>query len=122
MGNNQFTIFTEEEFKLRFLSEMIIPSGTVAVEIESFEMPNIEIDWTTRGGVSPIKNQGQCGSCWAFSSTGVTESWALISARLVVSLSEQQLVDCSGSYGNYGCNGGYPLSALRYVVDHGFSS
>ena len=122
MGVNQFSIFTEEEFKLRFLSEMIIPSGTPAIEIESFDMPNAEIDWTTKGGVSPIKNQGQCGSCWAFSATGVAESWALVSSRSVVSLSEQQLVDCSASYGNHGCNGGWPSSALKYVIDHGIAS
>lgn len=82
---------------------------------------NADIDWTTKGAVTPVKNQGQCGSCWAFSATGVAQSAAKIKGQSV-SLSEQQLVDCSGSYGNHGCNGGWPSSALSYVKDHGLSS
>ena len=71
------------------------------IEVEEVvePVPN-DIDWTTKGKVSPVKNQGQCGSCWAFSATGVAESYSLIKGSSV-SLSEQQLVDCSGSYGNH---------------------
>lgn len=82
---------------------------------------NGDIDWTAKNGVSPVKNQGSCGSCWAFSTTGVLESEAKIQGH-TVSLSEQQLVDCSGSYGNHGCNGGWPSSALNYVKDHGLAT
>ena len=71
--------------------------------------------------VSPVKNQGSCGSCWAFSATGAMESFSYQKGSKV-SLSEQQLVDCSGSFGNQGCNGGWPHYALNYVKSNGLSS
>lgn len=64
-----------------------------------------DVDWVAKGMVSPIKNQGQCGSCWAFSAIAEVES-LFREKGTKISLSEQQLVDCSGSYGNHGCNGG----------------
>ena len=69
--------------------------------------------------MSPVKNQGQCQSGWAFSTTGVIESWALISIKSTVDLSEQQLIDCTASYGNSGCNGGWPARTLQFVKDNG---
>lgn len=83
--------------------------------------PSNDIDWTTQGKVSGVKNQGQCGSCWAFSATGVMESWSLLKGQSV-SLSEQQLVDCSRPQGNQGCNGGWPSSALNYVKANGITT
>jgi C1A family cysteine protease len=119
LGITQFSIYTEEEFKLRFLSEMIIPANAqLSDDLEPY--PTAAVDWTTQGKVSRVKNQGQCGSCWSFSATGVAESWALFSGKSW-DLSEQQLVDCSASYGNHGCQGGWPSSALKYVKDHGLT-
>ena len=66
---------------------------------------HMDIDWTTQGKVSPVKNQGPCNSAWAFSAIGVVESFFLLKGESL-DLSEQQLVDCSRPQGNIGCNGG----------------
>lgn len=118
MGVNQFTIYTTEEFAERFLTPMPMvgfPQGDdTMLEIG-------DIDWVAKGKVSRVKNQGSCGSCWAFSATGVMESASLIKGSSV-DLSEQQLVDCTRPQGNQGCNGGWPSSALKYVQANGITS
>lgn len=121
MGINQFSVYTDEEFKQIFLTELKPTFEPITEEEVMIDDVNGEVDWVARGKVSPVKNQGRCGSCWAFSATGVAESWALMSGK-TVSLSEQQLVDCSRPYGNQGCNGGWPSSALKYIKDHGIAS
>merc|ERR1711971_767030 len=71
------------------------------------------VDWTTQGAVTPVKDQGQCGSCWAFSTTGSTEgAWQIGSGQLV-SVSEQQLVDCATAT-SAGCQGGSMAGAIQY--------
>ena len=118
MGLNQFSALTQEEFAQQFLG-LNLPEGVETVS-EDLEYPIVgDVDWTTQGAVTPIKNQGQCGSCWAFSTTGSLEGLSKLAYGTLQSFSEQQLVDCSGKYGNQACNGGLMDNAFKFVKDNG---
>jgi len=81
-----------------------------------------DIDWRPKGAVSPVKNQGQCGSCWAFSATEQIESNNFLKTGHLPILSPQQITSCDTIAGVQGCNGGYTSSAYDYVVKNGIES
>jgi len=118
MGINQFTHLTQEEFAQTYLGT-IVPKSNVVVD-ETFTY--VDTNWVTAGAVTGVKNQGSCGSDWAFSATGALESMWKINYGSLPSLSEQQLIDCSASYGNQGCNGGLIDSAFQYSRDKGLTT
>jgi len=119
MALNQFADLTSDEFAARYIGGYRnVPkrqNPTATHLLQSSDLP-ASVDWSAKGAVTPIKNQGQCGSCWAFSTTGSTEGISFIKTGTLPSLSEQQLVDCSGSFGNQGCNGGLMDYAFQYII------
>lgn len=128
MGFGPFTDLTADEFYAQAVGGCYMearPDSERNVEILEATGPFDDIDWTTKSCgsgacVTPVKNQASCGSCWAFSSTGEIEARVAIKTdKAVVSLSEQQLVDCSKKEGNHGCNGGLMDDAFKYVEQSG---
>lgn len=80
---------------------------------------NFALDWRDEGAVNIVKRQRHCGSCYAFGAVGAIESHHFIKTGIMISLSEQNLIDCSQAYGNHGCHGGSPKSAFKYIHDNG---
>ena len=116
IGLNHFSDMTREEIKTKYMGyrRMSDPSlSAVYLETGLTQAPT-NWDWRDKNVVTPVKNQGQCGSCWAFSTTGTLEGSFAITNKTLTSFSEQYLVDCSKN-GNYGCNGGEMTNALTYV-------
>lgn len=124
---NEYSDVTEEEFAASKLmggftfnvteyQASLRASSNVTVSLQALQALPSSIDWRSRGAVTPVKNQGSCGSCWAFGATGAMEGAVRISTGTLHNLSEQQLVDCAIANG---CNGGMYTTAFQYVVSRG---
>jgi cathepsin L len=116
---NQFGDLTPTEFAKR--NTLRVPDHirkTVAVD-EHVTGPLPSIDWRASGAVTPVKDQGQCGSCYSFSVTGALEGAWKIKKGSLISMSEQNIVDCSRAYGNAGCDGGVPSSTFDWIKANG---
>ncbi|XP_039031534.1 thiol protease aleurain-like [Hibiscus syriacus] len=120
LGVNQFADWSWEEFQKHKLGAAQNCSATLKGnhQLTDVVLPESK-DWREVGIVSPVKEQGHCGSCWTFSTTGALEAAYHQAFGKGISLSEQQLVDCAGAFNNKGCHGGLPSQAFEYIKYNG---
>ncbi|VAI61888.1 unnamed protein product [Triticum turgidum subsp. durum] len=124
LGINQFTDLTNEEFKATKANKGYkpsldrVPTG-FRYENVSFDALPETVDWRTKGAVTPIKDQGQCGCCWAFSAVAATEGIVKLKTGKLISLSEQELVDCDVHGEDQGCEGGLMDDAFKFIIKNG---
>lgn len=102
-----------EQIKSQSLAVFEAPPGLTKKHLPK------HVDWRGTGADATVKDQATCGSCWAFSAVGAMQGAWYLATGQVLSLSEQQLVDCSWDYGNNGCQGGEMEPAIQYIADHG---
>lgn len=128
-GVTQFSDLTPAEFRRTYLglrSKLRLPKDANQAPILPTDNLPLDFDWRDHGAVGPVKNQGSCGSCWSFSTTGALEGARFLATGELVSLSEQQLVDCDHECDpeepdscDSGCNGGLMNSAFEYTLKAG---
>lgn len=123
LGHNEYSDLSQDEFAKRFRLGAYSPRRPATADVPSriarhldedrlpLELPD-SVNWIALGGVAPVKNQGACGSCWAFSTTGALEGAKFVKSGELVALSEQQLLDCDKQ--DLGCNGGIMDNAFTY--------
>lgn len=128
LGMNKFADLTLEEFTQRtscFNESHINPDDYDSslfdedIASENIELNQTSKDWRTLGAVTSIKDQGNCGCCWSFSGIAALETLQYRKLNRLVNLSEQQALDCTRSYSNFGCDGGDSVNVYKYVSDHG---
>lgn len=121
-GVTKFMDLTPEEFSANYLmrkelfKNFKVDPTKVMKPLAAIEAP-ASFDWRDKGAVTPVYDQGQCGSCWAFSATETIESFHFLAGKSLISLSPQQIVDCDRD--SYGCNGGWTQHAFNYVKSAG---
>lgn len=115
---NAYSDLTPEEFLATLTSPQPLPSSQTYFNSESLDIPNA-VDWRTKNAVTPIKNQGNCACGYAFAATGAVEAAWVISGHSLISLSEQQILDCSA---NKGCTSGTVGTAFAYITTNGIAN
>ncbi|TNN42162.1 Cathepsin L2 [Liparis tanakae] len=129
MAMNRYGDLTEQEYQVlqgALIDSQFAKRGKTAssrrLRANAKKLGAYFVDYRTMGYVTEVKDQGFCGSCWAFSTTGAIEGQIYKKTGQLVSLSEQNLVDCSRSYGTYGCSGAWMANAYDYVVSNGLQA
>jgi len=121
VGMNKYGDMTSEEFGAMYngynMTNAMNKRRGTPYKMSAVKAPE-SVDWREKGYVTPVKDQGQCGSCWSFSAVASLEGQHFKKTGKLVSLSEQNLVDCSTKYGNMGCNGGLMDQAFSYIKDN----